>query len=633
MANIINSIKPQGTTSDTYLLRSGFPFRGVTAGTAAAVTVTIKDSTGATIPIPTLIEGLTLVLTLTIVPSAGATLSVNGLTPKPIKFRGANTTAFVAGSVYMFIYDGTNFLAIDSCGLTNYLPLSGGTMTGDLAITNSSSIKLITGTGWDAGDRSIPFSLANDLSRIRWYNTDANKGLTYSPNTGALKAGSFVKRGGTSSQFLKADGSVDSNTYLTTANINNTLFFREHTDSGDNDISKFYATDGKPTYFDIRAGKYTVISTNSYEETDGYYVSYQVNVDTESLTTPCPNAMVISCNNTQIEYDGTKTANCRIIGDNSTANVDVKIDNDHNAMIISTKTLAVPNGLILKAGNAGSIIGSNMGFDGSKEKTLTISANNGIEAAETHATDSATDIISKQINFSLSKINANTILGNNTSSAAIPKALTVAQVKTMIGLSSYATTTALNNVTAQISNKWDLGSTNPEVDTVVISLPGDVGIFNYMIKDMGLDLKKSRNIFVDLSKFDDASGTITDIFAGYEELPLFTRYHIFFGNTKNDIKINFKSPIETNLPYRNIVLTERYTSAKCEFMRVLDNWAYADWEARILNVDFNMDTGTLDDKSNELLGTYIEKNGISYTKTANGKYVNIGALLASLANK
>lgn len=33
--------------------------------------------------------------------------------------------------------------------------------------------------------------------------------------TGAATAGSFVKTGGTSSQFLKADGSVDSNTYLT----------------------------------------------------------------------------------------------------------------------------------------------------------------------------------------------------------------------------------------------------------------------------------------------------------------------------------------------------------------------------------------------------------------------------------
>lgn len=627
MANIINSIKPQGTTSDTYLLRSAFPFRGVTAGTAAAVTVTIKDSTGVTIPIPSLIEGLTLVLTLTTVPSAGATLSVNGLTPKPIKFRGSNTSAFVAGSSYIFMYDGTNFLAMDSCGLTNYLPLAGGTMAGNITLTNNSGIKLVTSTnGWDPGDRSIPFSLSNDPSVIRWYSTNTNTGLTYSPNTGAIKAGSFVKRGGTSSQFLKADGSVDSNTYLTTANINNILYFKEHTDSSDNEISKFYATGGKPTYFDIRAGKYTTIDTGgTYEGNDGYYVSYQINVDTESLKTPCPNAMIISCNNTQIEYDGTKATHCRIIGDGSTANVDVKIIED-NAMIISTKTLAVPNDLILKAGNAGSIIGSNMGFNGATEKTLTISASDGVKATETHSMNDSTDIIAKQINFSLTEINPSTILGNKTSSKAIPKALSVQEVKSMIGLSSYATTTDLNN-------KWDLNMTNPEADTVVVPLSSDVGIFHYMIKDLGYDLKASRNIFVDLSKFNDTTQTITDVFAGYEELPLFTRYHIFFGNTTKDIKINFKAPIETNLPSRTMALTGRYTSAKCEFMRVLDKWTYADWEARILNVDFNIDTGTLDDKSNELLGSYIDKNGIPYTKTATGKYVNIGTLLASLANK
>lgn len=38
---------------------------------------------------------------------------------------------------------------------------------------------------------------------------------------GNVKASSFIKAGGTSSQFLKADGSVDSNTYATTAQLTN----------------------------------------------------------------------------------------------------------------------------------------------------------------------------------------------------------------------------------------------------------------------------------------------------------------------------------------------------------------------------------------------------------------------------
>ena len=47
--------------------------------------------------------------------------------------------------------------------------------------------------------------------------------------TGSITSGSFIKDGGTSSQFLKADGSVDSNTYLTslpTHNHNN-LYYTE----------------------------------------------------------------------------------------------------------------------------------------------------------------------------------------------------------------------------------------------------------------------------------------------------------------------------------------------------------------------------------------------------------------------
>ena len=44
-----------------------------------------------------------------------------------------------------------------------------------------------------------------------------NANLKFNSSTGALTATSFVKSSGTSSQFLKADGSVDSSTYLTSA--------------------------------------------------------------------------------------------------------------------------------------------------------------------------------------------------------------------------------------------------------------------------------------------------------------------------------------------------------------------------------------------------------------------------------
>ena len=81
--------------------------------------------------------------------------------------------------------------------------------------TFSSGILLNTASSWTNSDRAIAFSADGEDANIRYYNTDSNKGLTFNPNTGELKAAKFTRRGGTSSQFLKADGSVDSSSYIT----------------------------------------------------------------------------------------------------------------------------------------------------------------------------------------------------------------------------------------------------------------------------------------------------------------------------------------------------------------------------------------------------------------------------------
>ena len=134
----------------------------------------------------------------TALPSA-ATASTAGLT----KLYTATGTAT----------DGAMTQKATTDALGNKLSLSGGTMTGSITM-NGKSVVFATDTEWTNQDREIPFASTN-VGQITYYNNNSSKGLTYNPNTGALKAGSFVKRGGTSSQFLKADGSVDSSTYLT----------------------------------------------------------------------------------------------------------------------------------------------------------------------------------------------------------------------------------------------------------------------------------------------------------------------------------------------------------------------------------------------------------------------------------
>ncbi|MDE7345355.1 MAG: hypothetical protein K2N48_01280 [Muribaculaceae bacterium] len=112
--------------------------------------------------------------------------------------------------------------AATASSLANYVTLDGAqTISGVKTYTNG--FKLKTDTSWSNSDRTIPFGLNGDSSTIAWYYDNADKGLTFNPSTGALKAGSFVKRGGTSSQFLKADGSVDSNSYALASSLGSYL--------------------------------------------------------------------------------------------------------------------------------------------------------------------------------------------------------------------------------------------------------------------------------------------------------------------------------------------------------------------------------------------------------------------------
>lgn len=93
----------------------------------------------------------------------------------------------------------------------------GDTMLGDLNLGKKALVIWTDSSSWNNVDRSIPFSYSDSRTRIGLYKDD----FTYNPNTGVLKAGAFAKNGGTPAQFLKADGSVDSNTYLKSVSVVN----------------------------------------------------------------------------------------------------------------------------------------------------------------------------------------------------------------------------------------------------------------------------------------------------------------------------------------------------------------------------------------------------------------------------
>ncbi len=107
---------------------------------------------------------------------------------------------------------------VTSSALSNYLSSDGGTMySGDNYVT-------IGGGGITIGHMEGQATLA--LTAIDRNLGISAKAVEIGCNTsvsGSVTASSFIKSGGTSSQFLKADGSVDSNTYVTSSALNNYL--------------------------------------------------------------------------------------------------------------------------------------------------------------------------------------------------------------------------------------------------------------------------------------------------------------------------------------------------------------------------------------------------------------------------
>jgi len=102
------------------------------------------------------------------------------------------------------------------------------------ATATSGQILSWTGTDYDWVAESVPTSItvANESTDTTCYplfstNTTGNiapKTLTsfkLNSQTGQVEAGSFKKTGGTSSEFLKADGSIDSTSYLSSYTIPN----------------------------------------------------------------------------------------------------------------------------------------------------------------------------------------------------------------------------------------------------------------------------------------------------------------------------------------------------------------------------------------------------------------------------
>ena len=147
------------------------------------------------------------------------------------------------------------------------------------ATATSGQILSWTGTDYDWVAESVPTSIGvepegTDTTCYPLFSTDttgniAPKTVTsfkLNSQTGQVEAGSFKKTGGTSSEFLKADGSIDSTTYLS-SNVNSVLdMWQISADVTDSDSTV--------RYFGI--GDWTQKTGNPYANL-GYISTYELN--------------------------------------------------------------------------------------------------------------------------------------------------------------------------------------------------------------------------------------------------------------------------------------------------------------------------------------------------------------------
>jgi len=148
--------------------------------------------------------------------SSNVTFAVNatstGTTDGTIVARGANGN-FTAGTITATAFTGN---------LTNTLTLntSGTGISGSTTFNNSAAVTFTV--------------TSNATSTGTTDGTIVSRGANGNFTAGNITATSFIRSGGTSSQFLKADGSIDSNTYVTEAFAAGTtlLFYQANAPTG-----------------------------------------------------------------------------------------------------------------------------------------------------------------------------------------------------------------------------------------------------------------------------------------------------------------------------------------------------------------------------------------------------------------
>lgn len=167
------------------------------------------------------------IATNTGVATAGAVLSIDGGTtyhPVVYNVNSAVSTRYSVGSTILLVYNSTQTATAYLTSNTK-TTVTGCWQIMDYSASNTDTKVRQYQSGANAAGTAPEYPL---LSRYGTTNVNSSyeanyarfhTGATLNTSTGGITAASFKKTGGTSSQFLKADGSVDSNTYADASDI------------------------------------------------------------------------------------------------------------------------------------------------------------------------------------------------------------------------------------------------------------------------------------------------------------------------------------------------------------------------------------------------------------------------------
>ncbi len=196
-------LKADGSVdSSTYLTTTGngINLTGIVTSIVAGTNVTISGSTGQV----TINAG-----------GGGSNIAV----------QDEGSQVGTAATVLNFV--GAGVTATYNAGITT-ITISGGGGGGSTNPGGSDTqVQFNDGGSTFGGDSGLTYNKTTDTLSVTG-GVNVGTGVTILPsgiriNTGIVTASQFVRSGGTSSQFLKADGSVDSSTYLTSYTETDTL--------------------------------------------------------------------------------------------------------------------------------------------------------------------------------------------------------------------------------------------------------------------------------------------------------------------------------------------------------------------------------------------------------------------------